>query len=420
MADNEVKDLVILDTPDENALLTITRGEVDMQVSTAKQYPRSVSRVLAACESLATMNQQIAESCVYAMPRGGKVITGPSVRLAEIMMTAWGNMRVESRITNIGSTMVTAQAQAWDMESNTAVRVETQRRITDRSGKKFADDMIIVTANAAASIALRNAVFRIVPRPLVEQVREKCERVAAGNEKTIGARRAASIEWFKGKGVSEEQVLSRVDAATRDDLDAQKLAMLFGLANAIREGEITVDQAFAEQVAQDDLADLNASLKDAAPATTLPPAAPKPKARASAATKPKAQPAPAQEPEEPDEPTTPEAVVAPEARDVSEIISGARDRARASKVKWDDGTEATLTDSRVTKPVVDDLTARRQLVQHITHAMIEFGSEKMESLIRAANVGSDFKVSPSSSKDDLEKVAAKVDEYRKFMEEQNS
>ncbi|MFN8826683.1 MAG: hypothetical protein ACK501_17070, partial [Planctomycetota bacterium] len=38
------------------------------------------------------------------------------------------------------------------------------RRITGKNGRRYSSDMIGVTGNAACSIALRNAVFRGIPR----------------------------------------------------------------------------------------------------------------------------------------------------------------------------------------------------------------------------------------------------------------
>ena len=64
----------------------IERANIDSQVSTAKQYPRDIRRSIDNSIVIATMNQETAQSCGYALPRGGKLITGPSVHLAKIIV----------------------------------------------------------------------------------------------------------------------------------------------------------------------------------------------------------------------------------------------------------------------------------------------------------------------------------------------
>ena len=47
----------------------VNRAEIDMQISTAKQYPRDISRVLNTIETYATMDTETAEDCFYALRR---------------------------------------------------------------------------------------------------------------------------------------------------------------------------------------------------------------------------------------------------------------------------------------------------------------------------------------------------------------
>lgn len=54
----------------------VERANVDSQVATAKQYPRSIKRCIDNSIAMATMDVETAQSCGYALPRGGKPITG--------------------------------------------------------------------------------------------------------------------------------------------------------------------------------------------------------------------------------------------------------------------------------------------------------------------------------------------------------
>src|SRR5689334_11587126 len=81
-----------------SAMEAIQRAEIDVQIATAKRYPRQLSLVKSHMMSFATLDQETAEACFYNLPRGGKNIQGPSVRLAEIAVSCYGNLRAGSRI----------------------------------------------------------------------------------------------------------------------------------------------------------------------------------------------------------------------------------------------------------------------------------------------------------------------------------
>jgi len=112
----------------------ITRAETDIQIMTAKKYPRNIKKFRQDAMSMATQDAETAASCFYKLKRGHgedtKIIEGPSVRLAEIVANAWGNMRYGARIVNEGEKEVTAQGVAHDLEKNVASTIEVARRIT--------------------------------------------------------------------------------------------------------------------------------------------------------------------------------------------------------------------------------------------------------------------------------------------------
>lgn len=232
-----------------SAVESITRGEVDIQISTAKRYPRSIHKAIERSIKLATLNEDIAASCFYALPRDKKIIEGPSIRLAEIIMSAWGNLRVSARIIDIGDTFITAQAQAYDLETNNAISIEVRRRITNKWGKRYNDDMIVMTGNAGMSIAMRNAVFYLVPRSYIDPVYQAARNFAIGDAKTLAARRDKAIGIFQKMGVSLEQVLKTLGRDWIDDIVLEDIAVLTGIYTAIKDGETTIDTAFPPIVA---------------------------------------------------------------------------------------------------------------------------------------------------------------------------
>ena len=67
------------------AIEQYTRGETDIQVVTAQKFKRSIRTFMDDLQTLACLNEAVAASCTYAIPRDGKTITGPSARFAELV-----------------------------------------------------------------------------------------------------------------------------------------------------------------------------------------------------------------------------------------------------------------------------------------------------------------------------------------------
>ena len=236
----------IVRASDRDALESQTRGEVDMQVATAHAYPRNVARARRLAMEMATCDEETAASCYYALPRGGKSIEGPSVRLAEIVASSWGNLRVATRITEIGERFVTAQAVVWDLESNVSKTGEVRRRITNSRGERYNDDMIQQTANAAASIAMRDTLFDVIPQALVKGVYTECRRIAAGDAKSLDASRAACVAHFAKMGAAPQELARLVGKTKAEEIGVEELATLRGLSNAIAQGEASLGDVLAD------------------------------------------------------------------------------------------------------------------------------------------------------------------------------
>lgn len=230
---------------EESTTAVISRAEIDQQIATAKKYPRSIKRFMDTATAMVTLNESIAQQCIYALPRDGKTIEGASARFGEIIANAWGNCRAGARVVNEGAEFITAQGVFHDLENNVAITYEVQRRITDKQGRRFKPDMIGVTANAACSIALRNSILKGVPKAFWEPLYHKARAVVAGNITTLANKRAEAIKQFAIFGVTEPQIIAKLGRDGVADITVDDLVTLFGLLTAIRDGDTTPEQAFA-------------------------------------------------------------------------------------------------------------------------------------------------------------------------------
>lgn len=235
---------------DGTALALVSRQEIDTQIATAHKFPRSVRQFQQDVTDLTTRSVAIAAECSYALPRDGKLIEGPSIRFAEALIFSWGNCRTAARIMGDDGSFVIAQGMFHDLQKNSAVSFEVRRRILDRNGKRYGADMIGVTGNAAAAIALRNAVLHGVPKAFWNELWEAARRVAKGDHKTLPNRRAEAVKMFQGYGVSSERLLAFLGLADIADIDTDHLMVLRGMVQAFRDNESTPEQIFGDPQAK--------------------------------------------------------------------------------------------------------------------------------------------------------------------------
>lgn len=224
--------------------VTVISAEIDLQISTAKRYPRSVETFRKSALAMATLNEGVAQQCLYALPRDGKTIEGPSARLGEILVAAWGNCRAAARIVAEEREFVVAQGVFLDLETNAATTKEVRRRIVDKYGKRYSLDMVGTTGNAASSIALRNAILGGIPRALWWDIYDASRRVVIGDIKTLAERRHNAIEAFKPYGIVEAQICAAIGIPGRNDIGPDQLVILAGWLNAIKEGESDPSEIF--------------------------------------------------------------------------------------------------------------------------------------------------------------------------------
>lgn len=270
-------------------------AEAQGKLVIAKRFPRdearAYSKIIESCK-----RKGLAEEATYSFPRGGQTVSGPSIRLAEELARAWGNIDYGIRELSRKDGVSEMEAYAWDLETNTSSSQKfSVRHIRDTrgGGQALTDerDIYELTANQGAR-RLRARVLAILPPDIVEAALAECRRTLAGdNSEPVADRVRKMIRAFEKYGVTAAMIEARL-AHSLDTVLPDEIADLQGIFNSLKSGMSKASDWFGGAKPERETAP---NVLDGDP--TDPPAqaakpAPAPRQR-------KAAPAPAPEPEVP-------------------------------------------------------------------------------------------------------------------------
>jgi hypothetical protein len=246
---------IIEQVPVEAESLTpIVAGEFDVQVATAKKYPRLITRSYENAKAIATMSEATAKTCGYLVPRGGKSITGASVHLARIIAQCWGNLRISQQVVGEEDRFVLCEAVSWDLETNLAVKTTTRQRITYKDGSRYNDDMIQLAGAKGMAVAFRNSVFAVIPRSIVDGCYEASKRKITGDltteDKLIAKRKEVLLTMEKNYGIDEKKVLKFFKFNQPTQIKQDEIVQLIALMQSFKDGDTSPDQVFGDTLSQ--------------------------------------------------------------------------------------------------------------------------------------------------------------------------
>lgn len=234
-----------------NALEVMERAAVDVQIATAHRYPRNIDLFIEKAKKMVSVDEETAASCIYRRPvgkddgsEGQKFVEGESIRLAEIVAANYGNLRIGVIISEMTPRYVKAIGYAHDLESNVANKAEVVESTVTKWGKPYSERMRLVVAKAAQSKARRDAIFSVVPKSLCKPIIEKARQIILGHQKPLEQRREAVKIWLSKLAIESARVFAALNVKEIHDLGDDELEILTGIRTALRDGEITLDEAF--------------------------------------------------------------------------------------------------------------------------------------------------------------------------------
>lgn len=224
----------------------LATAEIDRLIATAHRFPRKLDTVKQQLSEMVLMDESSAENSVYALPRGGKPIVGPSIGFANASAMAWGNCWDDGHWlhTDRREKVVVGRGVFIDFQTNRRTTITEQRRIVTAKGHLFTDDMIIVTSKAASSIARRNAILAGVPRPIWFPVYERALYIVRGTEATLPERREKALKALMNYGINPKQVFLYLGVKDEKEIGVEHIPTLRGMYTQLRDGSVTPEEMF--------------------------------------------------------------------------------------------------------------------------------------------------------------------------------
>lgn len=250
-----------------SAVAAQARAMIEARYVMALQRPRNADMARAALlrECARPTFAAVAE---YRLPRGGKQISGPSIRFAEAALRALGNISIDTITTYDGDDYRIVRVMVVDLECNipysrdvTVPKTVERRQLKD--GQAFiskrenstgqvvytvaaTEDELTVRENALVSKALRTLALRLVPGDLIDEALAACHAtIEAGDKGDPEAKRKALLDSFLGLGVTPADLAKFLGHPT-DRIAPKEVEALRGVFSALKQGETTWAEVLAE------------------------------------------------------------------------------------------------------------------------------------------------------------------------------
>lgn len=197
------------------AMVTIRQAqEVQAAMIVAKKFPRdenaATARILTACR-----RKSLAQCALYEYPRGGTKVTGPSIRLAEVMAQSWGNLDYGVIELEQRDGQSVAMAYAWDLETNMRrqlVFTVPHVRETKSGNKPLTDprDIYELVANMGAR-RVRACILGVIPGDIQDLALQEIDKTLKGSStRPLGDRVKEMVALFGVLGVTPEMIESKL------------------------------------------------------------------------------------------------------------------------------------------------------------------------------------------------------------------
>lgn len=236
----------------------LARAENDSMIAVAVQRPRNPKKVLTDAILELGLAPEEAKSAYYSIPYREKQpdgswrmvpVEGPSIDAAMVLARLWGNCNTTARLLSEDETGATVAGIFVDFQTN--FRVERPMRVSKvvkrRSGGVYTLDpqRWLAALQAGASKAQRNAVLKGVPAWLVSTYVAKAKAIAAGDpDSKADPKKVDGLLRAFARFNVDLPILEKHVGRPRGEWTGEDLAVLIGIGNAVKDGQMTAAEAF--------------------------------------------------------------------------------------------------------------------------------------------------------------------------------
>lgn len=250
----------------------IQRGIAEVQAAymVAASRPRNpvmaMDRMLNECQ-----RPSLAERAVYSYPRGGVEVTGPTIRLAEMLARQWGNIKCGWRVLDRKPGRSLIHVYAMDLETNFLDDLTFEvphYRDTKQGRKPLTDDRDIyeMEANQAAR-RLRKCILTLIPGDIIDACLDQCEMTMSATSSNEPAQLQKMLSYMASFGVNKAMIEARIGRKFESMTQAQ-VAGFKKIATSLKDGMTEAKDWFDMSLADKqpvDVKDTSAAAKKRGP-----------------------------------------------------------------------------------------------------------------------------------------------------------
>jgi hypothetical protein len=235
-------------------------AEVIAKLQVAKSFPRdeatAFDRIIKACKRAA-----LAKAAEYSYPRGKETVSGASIRFAEVIAAAWGNIEYGIRELSNKDGESEMEAYCWDLETNvlSSQKFTVKHERSTKFGAKILTDQRDIYENNAnlAARRMRGRILAIIDGDIIEKGLAMCRATLRGDVSNIPARIEKMIPEFAKFGVTADHITKRLDKKL-DKITADDLSDLIAIYNSIKDDFSKPSDWYDIAAADDSTPDLKA------------------------------------------------------------------------------------------------------------------------------------------------------------------
>lgn len=213
-------------------------AQIQASMLIAQRFKRNKNEgyveVMEACKRIS-----LADRAIYSYPRGGKMVEGASIRLAEVLAQSFGNMHIDITIVNQTSDKTEAIATALDLQNNNISSqsfVVPHVRTTKKGTYKLTDERDIreMVQNIGSRV-LRGCILRVVPPDWIEDAMAQCRKTQESSDVPIADQIKKMVLAFDEMGVKVEHLEKRL-GHHMDATIPNEIVTLKGIYRSLRDG----------------------------------------------------------------------------------------------------------------------------------------------------------------------------------------